>query len=269
MSFTGLNSIKGSLNVVTGAGSGLGRATLRRLIKQGCGPILGIDRKFEEDYEEKLDLSAEEKSKLHLKTHDTFDEVHSEASLSEFASKFGTIDNLINVAGVALSFLLVSKKLSLYDLSHINNLIRFNTVGTFNMIRLASKHMINYSLENPSMSRTRCIINASCISTHTPSLGQTGYAGSKASLDSMTLCIARELSPFSIRCNTIDVGYFDTKLLRSSDEKVRYHLEQSVALCPRRLGDPDEFAHLVQSIIENQMLNGSCIKLDAGARDFL
>lgn len=265
-----LNTIKGSLNLITGCGSGLGRATLQRFLKNDSGPVLCIDKYFEPDYVDKLELNEKQRNKLVIKTHDTFDE-KVEESIAHFVNTHGPIDNVINVAGVSLAFLFYSENSkSLYGLEHANNLLKFNTVGTFNMIRLAAKYMIESSLKDDSdKSKTKCIINTSCISTSAPSLGQSFYAASKASLDSMTLCIARELSPFSIRCNTINVGYFDTKLLRSSEERVSNHIASEISLCPKRLGHPDEFAHLVQTIAENQMINGCCIKIDAGAKEAL
>lgn len=267
MSQSRLNSIRGSFNIITGCGSGLGRATLQWFLKNGSGPILGIDRKFEENYLEDLDLSDDQKTKLSLKVHNTFDE-EAEGSISDFVSKHGVIDNVINVAGVALAFQIYSKNSqNLYDLHHAHSLAKFNTVGSFNIIRLASKYMIDSCLKANDTKRPKCIINTSCISTTSPSMGQSFYAASKASLDSMTLCIARELSPFNIRCNTINVGYFDTRLLRSSEESVAAYLAATIALCPKKLGQPEEFAHLVQAIVENQMLNGCCIKIDAGAKE--
>lgn len=261
------NPIKGSLNVITGCGSGLGKATLRWFLSKGSGPILGIDRHYETNFVESLNLNSDFKSKLLLKTHDTFGE-DVEDSLSEFVKEHGPIDNVINVAGVALAFALYSENSqTTYGEEHIKNLIDFNTVGSFNIVRLASKFMIENCLKTNDRTKPKCIINTSCISTTSPTTGQTFYAGSKAALDSMTLCIARELSPFNIRCNTVNVGYFDTKLLRSSEEKIAEYLSNEVSLCPKKIGQPDEFAHLVQAIAENQMLNGCCIKIDAGARE--
>lgn len=263
-----LNSIKGSLNLVTGCGSGLGRATMQRLIKNGCEAVLGIDRQFEPDYERNLGLDEKERKRVMLRTYDTFDE-KVETSMLEFVKLYGTIHNVINVAGVALAFLLYSKTTkTIYDQKHAQNLVEFNTVGTFNIIRLAAKVMSESCVKENNPNQPRCIINTSCISTSSPSLGQSFYVASKSSLDSMTLCMAREFSPFNIRCNTINVGYFDTNLL-GPEVKVKEYLASKVALCPKKLGEPEEFAHLVQTIIENQMLNGCCIKIDAAAKEAL
>jgi len=255
-----MNTIKGSINVITGCGSGLGLATLKRFLEQGSGPILGIDRKFTKDYESNLNLQADQRDKLVLKQHNTFDH-DVESSIEEFSKNFGTIDNLINVAGVAMAFTLTQKSGEIYKLANAQDLIQFNTLGTFNVISAASRYMVNpHATDN---GRTKCIINTSCISTTKPSVGQSFYAGSKAALDSMTLSIARDLSGYNIRCNTINVGYFDTPLLRNgSSGAICDYLATNMVLCPRRLGTPEEFAHLVQSMIENQMLNGCCIKLD-------
>lgn len=264
MSLIRLNSIKGSLNVITGCGSGLGKATLEWFLKRECGPTLGIDIQYEDNYEETLDLNDEQRSRLVLRKHGTFNAKDVESSLKDFVSKNGTIDNVINVAGVALAFTFYNdNSKSIYSIKHASDLVKFNTLGTFNMIRLASRFMTDCALQE-EQKKSRCIINTSCISTSKPSIGQTFYAASNGSIDSMTLCVARELSPFNIRCNTINVGYFDSRLARASEERVCNYIAKEVSLCPKRLGTPNEFAHLVQAIVENSMLNGCCIKLDAG-----
>lgn len=262
MNRIGFNTLRGSVNVITGCGSGLGRATMQMCLKQGGRAVLGIDRQFDEEYESDLKLSDEHLDKLELKQYSTFDE-GVETCLAEFKSKHGPIDNVINCAGVALSYLLSSK--DGYELVHARNLMEFNTVGTFNMIRLATKYMIDDSANSDNVTKTKSIINVSCATPTSPYPGHSFYSGSKTSLDSLTLCIAREMSPLNIRCNTIQVGLFDTKLTSSAEEKVLRYINR-VSLCPARMGTSDEFTHLVKAIIENEMFNGACIKLDGGTR---
>lgn len=266
------NSIKGSLNVITGCASGLGKATLERFLKHGSGPILAIDRRFGQEFLSSLDVTDKERELIVLGQCDTFDERNVATSLERFVADHGPVDNLVNVAGVSLAFTFFSEgtdpsKHKIYDLKHANDLINFNTVGTFNMIRLAAKYMIedNADVRGNEHQRSKCIVNTSCMSTTKPCFGQTFYAASKSSIDSLTLCIAREFGSQNIRCNTINVGYFDTPLVRSSDSKVCDFISKERTLCPKRLGHPEEFAHLVQSIVENRMLNGACIKIDGGA----
>ena len=81
----------------------------------------------------------------------------------------------------------------------------------------------------------------------------------------MTLPIARDLSTMGVRVMTIAPGLFDTPMLASLPEKVRTHLASTVPF-PSRLGNPSEYAQLVQSIIENPMLNGEVIRLDGAIR---
>lgn len=125
------------------------------------------------------------------------------------------------------------------------------------------------------------IINTASIAAYDGQIGQAAYAASKAAIAGMTLPIARDLSSLGIRVVTIapgacvispacklppvSLGLFKTPLLANLPEKVQNELAETVPN-PKRLGNPDEFAHLAQSIIENQMLNGEVIRLDGALR---
>lgn len=109
------------------------------------------------------------------------------------------------------------------------------------------------------------VINTASIAAYDGQIGQAAYAASKAAIVGMTLPIARDLSSNGIRVVTIAPGLFKTPLLAGLPEKVQNELAQTVPN-PRRLGNPDEFAHLVQAIIENNMMNGETIRLDGALR---
>lgn len=96
-------------------------------------------------------------------------------------------------------------------------------------------------------------------------MGQAAYAASKAGIVGMTLPIARDLSSHGIRICTIAPGLFDTPLLQQLPDKVRAFLAKTVPF-PQRLGNPDEFAQLVESIVDNPLLNGEVIRLDGALR---
>lgn len=96
-------------------------------------------------------------------------------------------------------------------------------------------------------------------------IGQAAYAASKGAVCSMTLPIARDLSSYGIRVMTIAPGLFMTPMMEGLPESVRKDLASTVPL-PKRLGNPDEYAKLVESIIENNMLNGEIIRLDGALR---
>ncbi|KAJ8944132.1 hypothetical protein NQ318_013316 [Aromia moschata] len=138
-----------------------------------------------------------------------------------------------------------------------------NTVGTFNVIRL-SVGLIGEN-EPDANGERGVVINTASIAAFEGQMGQAGYSASKGGIVGMTLPIARDLSSQGIRVVTIAPGLFKTPLFEALPEKVVAFLEKSVPF-PSRLGKPSEFAQLVQSIIENPMLNGETIRLDGAVR---
>jgi NAD(P)-dependent dehydrogenase (short-subunit alcohol dehydrogenase family) len=141
--------------------------------------------------------------------------------------------------------------------------IQVNLVGTFNVIRLAAQVM---SQQEASGSGERgVIINTASVAAFDGQIGQAAYSASKGGIVGMTLPIARELAEHGIRVMTIAPGIFDTPMLAGLPEKARLSLGQQVPF-PSRLGQPAEFAALVQHIIENEMLNGEVIRLDGAIR---
>ncbi|XP_014397479.1 PREDICTED: 3-hydroxyacyl-CoA dehydrogenase type-2 [Myotis brandtii] len=109
------------------------------------------------------------------------------------------------------------------------------------------------------------IINTASVAAYEGQVGQAAYSASKGGIVGMTLPIARDLAPMGIRVITIAPGLFGTPLLTSLPEKVRNFLASQVPF-PSRLGHPAEYAHLVQSIIENPFINGEVIRLDGAIR---
>eukprot|EP01098_Paradermamoeba_levis_P008465 TRINITY_DN350_c0_g1_i3.p1 TRINITY_DN350_c0_g1~~TRINITY_DN350_c0_g1_i3.p1 ORF type:complete len:128 (-),score=29.00 TRINITY_DN350_c0_g1_i3:51-434(-) len=109
------------------------------------------------------------------------------------------------------------------------------------------------------------IINTASIAAFDGQIGQAAYAASKSAVVGMTLPIARDLAPVGIRINTIAPGLFRTPMLEGLPIAAQQALAKNVPF-PSRLGEPDEFAQLVQSIIENHMLNGETIRLDGALR---
>jgi NAD(P)-dependent dehydrogenase (short-subunit alcohol dehydrogenase family) len=96
-------------------------------------------------------------------------------------------------------------------------------------------------------------------------IGQAAYSASKAGVVGMTLPMARDLSSMGVRVNTIAPGLIETPLLGSLPADVLDALAKSV-LYPKRLGRPEEIAHLAVCMIENDYLNGECIRIDGGIR---
>lgn len=142
-------------------------------------------------------------------------------------------------------------------------MLTVNTVGTFNVIRLAVGLMVE---NTPNEDGQRgVIINTASVAAFDGQIGQAAYSASKSAIVGMTLPIARDLSKDGIRVVTIAPGIFDTPMLQSLPEKVRLFLMKTVPF-PQRLGKPDEYAQLAQHIIENGLLNGETIRLDGALR---
>jgi 3-hydroxyacyl-CoA dehydrogenase/3-hydroxy-2-methylbutyryl-CoA dehydrogenase len=183
-------------------------------------------------------------------------------SIDKAVAKWGKIDVAVNCAGIAPPMKTLSKK-GPHSLEQFSNVLKVNTIGTFNIIRLAAQQM---SLNEPDADGMRgVIVNTASVAAMDGQIGQVAYAASKGAIASMTLPIARDLSTYGIRVCTIAPGLFLTPLLEGLPEKVQTDLAATVPF-PKRLGKPDEYAHLVESIIGNPMLNGEVIRLDGALR---
>jgi len=138
-----------------------------------------------------------------------------------------------------------------------------NTVGTFNVIRL-SAGLIGQNQPNEDGQRG-VIINTASVAAYDGQMGQAAYSASKGAIVGMTLPIARDMASQGIRVCTIAPGLFRTPLLESLPEKVQNYLAKTVPF-PQRLGKPDEYAMMVESIILNPMMNGEVVRLDGAIR---
>ena len=150
-----------------------------------------------------------------------------------------------------------------HSLDSFAKTLHVNTTGTFNVLRLAAARM---ALLTPNSGGERgVIINTASIAAYDGQIGQAAYSASKGAIVGMTLPIARELAAHGIRVNTIAPGLFRTPLLAGLPEKVQNELGKMVPF-PPRLGDPCEYAHAVQFLVENPMMNGEVIRVDGGIR---
>ena len=149
-----------------------------------------------------------------------------------------------------------------HDLKYFELVIRVNLIGSFNVIRLAATQMSN---QEPVGEERGVIVNTASIAAFDGQIGQAAYSASKGGVVSMTLPIARDLAPRLIRVVTIAPGTFDTPMMAGMPEPLRQSLAQQVPF-PPRLGRPEEYAALAQHIVENQMLNGTVIRLDGAIR---
>jgi len=239
---------------VTGANSGLGKATTRQLIKLNAN-VVGADLIINEAQQ-----TASEPLFIHM---DVTNVESIEAALTTATERFGTIHGLVNCAGILVAERILKKDGSLFCLENFRRCLDVNLVGTFNMIRLMTRLLSS----NTPNSNGECgvIINTSSIAAYEGQVGQVAYAASKAGINGMTLPLSRELADFGIRVMAIAPGIFSTPLLADMNITQSKNLEQQTPF-PRRLGQPSDYAVLVQHIIENPMLNGEVIRLDGALR---
>jgi NAD(P)-dependent dehydrogenase (short-subunit alcohol dehydrogenase family) len=249
--------LQGKTLLITGGSSGLGAATLRRLVAGGAN---GIIADVNEDAGSAL--AAELGPAVRFVRTDVTDEASVQTAVSTAVDTFGGLHGAVNCAGVAIAAKVLSSR-GIHDLSAFSKVIEVNLIGTFNVIRLASATM---SQGEPNEAGERgVIVNTASVAAFDGQIGQAAYSASKGGVVGLTLPIARELAAHGIRVMTIAPGLFETPMLAGLPEKARQSLAEQVPF-PSRLGRPEEYAALVQHIFENEMLNGEVIRLDGAIR---
>jgi NAD(P)-dependent dehydrogenase (short-subunit alcohol dehydrogenase family) len=247
--------IVGQAAIVTGAASGLGEATARRLAAAGARVAL-----FDRDLEAAATVAADIGGQAFQ--CDVADAASTEAAVAAASQALGPARIAVNCAGVAPPARIVGRDGPL-ALSAFAEVVAVNLVGTFNVLRLAAAAMRD--LDPLETGERGVIVNTASIAAFEGQIGQAAYAASKGGVVSLTLPAARELARYGIRVLTIAPGTFATPMLRGLPEETRRQLGEAVPF-PPRLGEPDEFAGLVLHMIGNVMLNGAVVRLDGALR---
>lgn len=242
--------IKHSSVVVTGGASGLGLATATRLAASGAHVTL-------------LDLAISRGAEVAEELSGTFvpTDVTSESqvrSAMEEASAHGPVRAVVHCAGGPGRSGVLDEHGKAAPLDDFARVISLNLNGTYNVLRLAAETMA--ATEPVDGERGVCVLTSS-IAGYEGQVGQVSYAASKAGIIGLTLASARDLAPHLIRVCTIAPGLFDTSLPVSTFDRFADSIPH-----PNRMGRPDEFGLLAAQIIENPMLNGETIRLDAASR---
>ncbi|MFI2129346.1 3-hydroxyacyl-CoA dehydrogenase [Lysinibacillus fusiformis] len=243
--------------VVTGGASGLGEATVRHIVKQGGKSII-----FDVNDERGQALVEELGENAIYVRVDVTQEEDVATGLEQAIAAFGPINVAVNCAGIADANKVISKR-GIHALSLFEKIITVNLIGTFNVIRLVAEKM---QRNEPNEDGQRgVIINTASIAAFDGQIGQAAYSASKGGVAAMTLPIARELAEYGVRVMTIAPGLVETPMFASLPEPARTALAQMTPF-PKRLGKPSEYALLVESIIQNGLLNGEVIRLDGAIR---
>lgn len=251
--------LHGKVAIVTGAASGLGFATSKRLAAAGAR-IVAFDRD-----EDKLQaLKADLGDSCLARIVDVVDENSVKDGIDAAVAAFDAIHVAVNCAGVVDAAKTISRGKP-FPIATWNKVIGINLTGTFNVIRFAALAMSTNEPDERTGERG-VIVNTASGAASQGQIGQAAYAASKAGVVGLTLPVARDLAPLAIRVVSIAPGLFNTSMVAGMPDSVSQSIIDRMILYPNRMGQPSEFAMLVQHIVENPYLNATTLDLDAGAR---
>ncbi len=247
--------ISGAAAIVTGGGSGLGRATAEALAARGARVAV---------FDLNPNVAGEVAAAIGgmALVGDVADEASASAAIAKAEAAHGPARILVNCAGIGTAVRIIGKDGSPAPLGDFEKVIRVNLVGTFNMIRLAAAGMAK--LDSADGERG-VIVSTASVAAFEGQIGQAAYSASKGGVVSMTLPIARELARIGVRVNAIAPGIFMTPMLAGLREDFQQSLGASVPF-PSRLGAPAEYAALAVHIVENAYINGETIRIDGALR---
>ena len=253
---------KGMAAIVTGGASGLGEATARQLAALGAKVAL-FDRN-----EERGTAIAKEIGGLFCSV-DVTDEASVDAGLASARAVHGQEAILVNCAGIVAGKRTVSRDretnlFKSHDLPLFSKVIGVNLIGTYHMITKCATGMAEVEPLDENGTRG-VIVSTSSVAATDGQVGQAAYSASKGGILGLTLPVARDLAPHGIRVCAIMPGLFHTPMFDSLPPDVVESLGAKTPF-PTRLGRADEYAKLVQHIVENDMLNGEAIRLDGAIR---
>ena len=249
--------IAGNVALVTGAASGLGEATSRRLHAAGVEVVLA-DVSEERGRANAAELGGEN----HFIRCDVTSE-EDVAEAVETAAGFGRFSILVHCGGGGIAGRTVSRDGTPHDLDAFRRTVELNLVGSFNMLRLSAAAMAENEPDEGG-ERGACVLTAS-IAGYEGQIGQIAYGSAKAGVIGMTIIAARDLAAIGVRVNSIAPGTIGTPPMMMMPEAMRDVFAANVPF-PKRLGQPTEYAALAQHLVENGYLNGEVIRLDGGVR---
>jgi NAD(P)-dependent dehydrogenase (short-subunit alcohol dehydrogenase family) len=249
--------IEGLSALVTGGASGLGLGTARLLADRGAKVVLvDLPGSAGKEAAERLGPAAR------FVAADVTDTDGMQVAL-DVAEENGPLRAVVHCAGRGGDRLrIIDRQRKPGDLDSFEQVVRINLTGSYNVLRLAAARM---SGNDPLDGDRGAIVLTASVAAFDGQIGQTSYTASKAGVHGITLVAARDLASWQIRVNTIAPGIMDTPMLARLRADIREGLAASVPH-PKRLGTPDDYAHLAVSILENQYLNGQTIRLDGSIR---
>ena len=250
--------LEGRSAIVTGGAGGLGSATVRQLVGNGMSVAI-----FDRDGDRASELAKELGDPVIAVGGDVTDDEDVSASI-DAASSLGVLSLLVNVAGGGVGGgRTVGRDGTPHDKSAFVMTMEMNAIGTFNMSRLTAAAMAK---NEPDQEGERgVVVNTASIAGYEGQIGQVAYGSAKAAILGMTLPMARDLAPIGVRVCAVAPGTMGTPIMLNVPDQVKEGLLEGIVF-PKRMGRPEEFALLVESIARNPYLNGENIRLDGALR---
>jgi NAD(P)-dependent dehydrogenase (short-subunit alcohol dehydrogenase family) len=242
--------------IVTGGAGGLGAATVRRLTGLGMQVVV-FDRALEAGEQLVKELGRGRAAGGDINDDDDV------AAAIDAASGLAPLAVVVNVAGGGMGGRTLSRDNVPMAMEAFRATIELNTLGTFNVTRLCAATIAGN--EPDELGQRGVVVNTASIAGYEGQTGQVAYGTSKAAILGMSLPLARDLAPVGIRVCAIAPGTMGTPLMLSAGEELKAKLVESI-IFPKRMGEPAEFARLVESIVTNPYLNGENIRLDGALR---
>ena len=249
--------ISGKKAIVVGGASGFGRSTAETLAERGASVAI-LDRPQSDG---KAVAAAIGASFFEV---DVTDFAGTETVLNQAVEALGALHVIVTTAGGGIGERTI-KKDGPHSLESFQKTVDLNLIGSFNISRLAAWQMSKQEPVDDEAEERGVIINTASIAAFEGQIGQVAYTASKAAIAGMCLTMARDLGSLGIRVLAIAPSLFATGLTKGIPDEFATALTKDAAF-PKRLGKPEEYAKLVTAIVDNPMLNGQCIRLDAGQR---
>jgi NAD(P)-dependent dehydrogenase (short-subunit alcohol dehydrogenase family) len=246
--------ITGTAALVTGAASGLGAATAAALAARGA-TVYGLDL-------ERAVAGAAPPDGVVLLPADVTQEAPVAGALARIDDDGAELRTVVTCAGIAPSARVLSRK-GPHDLEVFRRVLEVNLLGTFNVLRLGAAAIARH--EPDDQGQRGVVVTTASIAAYEAQIGQIAYAASKAGVAGMTVTAARDLAQHGIRVVSIAPGIVDTPMTAGFSDEVRAGLGASVPF-PQRLARPEEFARLVEVVVEHDYLNGETIRMDGALR---
>ena len=247
--------VKGKKAIIVGGASGMARASAELLADRGASvAILDRPQSAGADVAKGLDGT--------FHPCDVTDAAGTESAIDAAVDALGGALHIsLNTAGGGIGKRTLTKE-GPHSLDDFRGVIELNLISAFNVARLAAAHMAR---NQPEDAERGVIISTASIAAFEGQIGQVAYTAAKAGIAGMVLTMARDLGTLGIRALAIAPSLFATGLTQGIPDEFADALTKDAAF-PKRMGRPEEFGRLVVAIVENPMLNGSCIRLDAGQR---